>query len=235
MQTLAAECFPFYVLLLYIVVISFPWRYADHAWSYFVLRIFIALVFLGLDVFLMIESQRILTAVYGLQGLSLLLSFMIQVMISSRLVIGTFTIDSFRDGPFPWILSAFVLAVLGLLFPAFVFILRESYSDLSHILVVAGSVLGYGFLGCLAMGQLDRSGLLGNQYMKAFAPLFIAGITLVAMPTSVLFLCWHDTAVFLLIQAILSSTVSTFWIILMFYKLEDRNNSLDHVFHIEGY
>ncbi|KAF7867236.1 hypothetical protein EAF04_005319 [Stromatinia cepivora] len=234
MQMCTTVFFTFYILLLYIVDTSLRWRYTDHAWSYFVLRFFIASLFLGLDIFLIIESKRILAAFYSLQGLSLLLSFIIQVMMSSRSVLGTFTFDTFLDGPFPWIVTAFVLVVLGLLFPAFAFILRDSYIDLSHILVVAGSVLGYGFLGCLTIGQLDRSGMLGNQYKKALAPLLISGITLVAMPTSVLFLCWHDTAVFLLIQIILSSIVTTSWIILTLYKLEDRDNNSNHVSHIEG-
>ncbi|CAD6447838.1 14cdaaef-2bd0-4262-8213-899a995f2cd6 [Sclerotinia trifoliorum] len=234
MQMCVSVFFTFYIILLYIVDISLRWRYTDHAQSYFVLRLFIASLFFGLDIFLIVESKRTLAAFYSLQSLSLLLSFIIQVMMSSRSVLGAFTFDAFRDGPFPWIHSAFVLVVLGLLFPAFAFIFYDSYIDLSRILVVAGCVLGYGFLGCLTIGQLDRSGMLGNQYKKALAPLLISGITLVAMPASVLCLCWHDMAVFLLTQIILSSIVTTSWVFLTLYKLEDRDDNLNRISHIEG-
>jgi len=122
---------------------------------------------------------------------------------SSRSVLGTFDLDSFQQGPFPWILSAFVAVVLGLTCPAFAFILRGSHGDLSLMLVTAGCELSYGFLGCLMIGQLHRSGLLDERYKEALTPLCISGLTVIAMPVSVLFLCWHNVAIFLFVSVIL--------------------------------
>jgi len=76
-----AVFFSFYILLLYLVDIFVRRRNTDHSRIYYVFRLLIALLFLGADIVLLILSKRMLAAFYGLQGLSLLLSFIIQVYI----------------------------------------------------------------------------------------------------------------------------------------------------------
>jgi hypothetical protein len=128
---------------------------------------------------------------------------MLKVVLSSRSVPGSqFNINSFWPEPFHWVLLAVISAVLGFICPAFVFILQGCYGNLSHFLVTAGCVLAYGFLGCLTIGQLGRSGVLERKDRRALATLCVSGMTVFAIPVSVLFLCWNDTAVFLLVGAI---------------------------------
>ena len=123
-------------------------------------------------------------------------------MFSLRSVSSSFTINNFRLEPFYWVLLALITVVFGFTCPAFVFILQGCYVDLSHFLVTAGCVLAYGSLGCLTIGQLGRSGVLQRGDRNALAVLWVSGMTVCAIPVSVMFLCWNDTAVFLLVGVI---------------------------------
>jgi hypothetical protein len=77
----AARLSCFYILSLYLGDVYIRWRYTFRSWPYYVFRLLLALLFCAADIALCVISNETLIAQYVLQGLSLLLNFVVQVRI----------------------------------------------------------------------------------------------------------------------------------------------------------
>jgi len=227
--------FCFYILLLYLGDTLLRWRFSDHSLTYVIIRLLVAFLFLGAGIALFWASVRTSSAAfYGLQGLFLFLNFIIQAILILRSFLGAFHWNNFQEEPFRWVLLILVSIYFGLICPAFVLIFQGYHSDMSRMLVTAGGLLVHSLLGCLTIGQLDRSGMLDRTDNKGLAPLCVSGVTIIAMPVSI-FLFDLEMATFLLAHLILSSIVTTSWIVLMLCNLKrvDITDPNQYVSHIE--
>ncbi|KAF7855375.1 hypothetical protein EAF04_010118 [Stromatinia cepivora] len=224
-----AEILSFYVPFLYLIDFYLRGHHIDYTRPYVIFRFLIFLLFLVTNiVLLIIQSKEILSTFYYLQILILSLNFIIQIMMAWRSVLGNFAFQKFWEGPFPWVLSAAVLVVGGFICSGFALIFGGWNDHLSRVLCIVGIDLIYGFLGCLILVQLFRSGILHHTHKKAVAPMMVSVITFSAIPASALSLLLNNTARFLSSQTLLSSTVSTSWIVLVAYKRWKYRDDGDH-------